>query len=128
VTSLPPIDSLYYEAEIETMPDAERQEVRDIYASKGFSGDLLERVVQTITANRDSWLSTMMDEELHLQPVESRDVFRSAVVITIATLIGHLIPLVPFLLLGRGPARSWLPSHRRHGVCRRRSEASRAAL
>jgi predicted membrane protein (TIGR00267 family) len=91
-------------AEIETMPDAERQEVRDIYASKGFSGDLLERVVQTITANRDSWLSTMMDEELHLQPVESRDVFRSAVVITIATLIGHLIPLVPFLMLARRPA------------------------
>src|SRR5438105_11832676 len=50
------------ESEIETMPRAERQEIRDIYASKGFEGDLLERVVQTITANRDRWLSTMMDE------------------------------------------------------------------
>lgn len=91
-------------SEIGTMTEAERQEVRDIYASKGFTGDLLERVVQTITANRDSWLSTMMDEELHLQPVEDRDIFRSAVVITIATLIGHLIPLVPFLALAQGPA------------------------
>jgi VIT1/CCC1 family predicted Fe2+/Mn2+ transporter len=101
----------YYEAErqrelaeIETMPDAERQEIRDIYAAKGFSGELLDRVVDTITANRDSWLSTMMDEELHLQPVQTADIFRSAVVITIATLIGHLIPLLPFVWLARTPA------------------------
>ncbi len=91
-------------AEIETMPEAERQEIRDIYAAKGFSGDLLERVVDTITANRDSWLATMMDEELHLQPVQTADIFRSAVVITIATLIGHLIPLLPFVWLARTPA------------------------
>jgi VIT1/CCC1 family predicted Fe2+/Mn2+ transporter len=91
-------------AEIETMPEAERQEVRDIYAAKGFSGDLLEQVVQTITSNRDGWLATMMDEELHLQPVRTADIFRSAVVITIATLIGHLIPLLPFVWLHRTPA------------------------
>src|SRR2546422_1720876 len=91
-------------AEIDTMPEAERQEIREIYATKGFSGDLLERVVDTITANRDSWLSTMMDEELHLQPVQTADIFRSAVVITIATLIGHLIPLLPFVWLDRTPA------------------------
>src|SRR3989440_11364617 len=91
-------------AEIDTMPEAERQEIREIYASKGFSGDLLERVVDTITANRDSWLSTMMDEELHLQPVQTADILRSAVVITIATLIGHLIPLLPFVWMARTPA------------------------
>jgi len=101
----------YYQAEreresteIATVPDAERQEIRDIYASKGFAGSLLESVVETITANRDNWLATMMDEELHLQPVQTRDILRTAVVITIATLIGHLIPLVPFLLLSRTPA------------------------
>jgi VIT1/CCC1 family predicted Fe2+/Mn2+ transporter len=100
----------YYEAErqrelaeIEATPEAERAEVRAIYAAKGFTGDLLESVVGTITANRDRWLHTMMDEELHLQPVERLDVLRAAVVITIATLIGHLIPLVPFFVLGRGP-------------------------
>jgi len=46
----------------------------------------------------------MMDEELHLQPVQTGDILRSAVVITIATLIGHLIPLLPFLWLGRTAA------------------------
>jgi predicted membrane protein (TIGR00267 family) len=92
------------EAEVDTMPEAERQEVRAIYAAKGFSGDLLDQVVQTITANRDRWVATMMDEELHLQPVERADIFRSAIVITVATLIGHLIPLLPFVWLDRTPA------------------------
>jgi vacuolar iron transporter family protein len=91
-------------AEIETEPAAERGEIRDIYAAKGFSGELLDQVVATITANRDRWLGTMMDEELHLQPIGTTDILRSAVVITIATLIGHLIPLAPFVVLDRGAA------------------------
>ena len=90
--------------EIATMPDAERQEIRDIYAAKGFSGKLLEEVVDTITNNRETWLATMMDEELHLQPVQSIDILRTSLVITIATLIGHLIPLIPFMVLPRSSA------------------------
>src|SRR5439155_22476064 len=101
----------YYESEkarevteIRTVPEVERQEIRDIYAAKGFSGKLLDDVVGKIIANRQTWLATMMNEELHLQPVESRDILRTAVVIGIATLIGHLIPLVPFMFLSRTPA------------------------
>jgi VIT1/CCC1 family predicted Fe2+/Mn2+ transporter len=92
------------EAEIDATPEAERQEIRDIYAGKGFSGDLLEGVVDTITSNRDAWLATMMDEELHLQPVKSGEILRSATLITLATLIGHLIPLLPFTWLPRTTA------------------------
>ena len=86
-------------AEIDTAPAAERQEIRDIYATKGFDGELLEQVVDTITANRGRWLATMMDEELHLQPVQNSDVLRSSFLIFVATLVGHLIPLLPFLWL-----------------------------
>jgi predicted membrane protein (TIGR00267 family) len=92
------------EAEIDATPEAERQEIRDIYAAKGFTGELLDRVVGTITANRETWLATMMDEELHLQPVQAPDIMRSAIVITVATLIGHLIPLLPFVWLSRTAA------------------------
>jgi predicted membrane protein (TIGR00267 family) len=91
-------------AAIASSPEAERDEVRAIYAAKGFSGKLLDDVVETITANRATWLTTVMDEELHLQPVESRDIVRTAVVVGIATLIGHMIPLVPFAFLDREPA------------------------
>src|SRR5438552_5187960 len=48
------------EAEVDTMPEAERREIRDIYAGKGFSGELLDQVVDTITANRERWVATMM--------------------------------------------------------------------
>jgi vacuolar iron transporter family protein len=92
------------EAEIDATPEAERQEIHDIYAAKGFSGELLDRVVGTITANRETWLATMMDEELHLQPVQAPDIMRSAIVITVATLIGHLIPLLPFVWLSQTTA------------------------
>lgn len=101
----------YYRAEqerersaIATSAEAERQEIRDIYAAKGFDGKLLDDVVETITANRETWLATVMDEELHLQPVETRDIVRTAVVVGIATLIGHMIPLLPFVALDRTPA------------------------
>ncbi len=58
-------------------------------------------MVDTISANREAWLDTMMDEELHLQPVQTLDILRSALVITVATLIGHMIPLLPFVWLSR---------------------------
>src|SRR5437879_6446811 len=53
------------QSEISSDRDEERQEIRDIYATKGFRGQWHDDVVATITANRDIRLSTMMDEELH---------------------------------------------------------------
>src|ERR1700687_246455 len=90
--------------EIEAQPDDERAEIREIYAAKGFTGQLLEDVVSTITSNRETWVSTMMNEELHLQPVAQQSLVQSAVVVTVATLIGHFIPIVPFMVTARTPA------------------------
>ena len=84
--------------------DAECQEITELYRSKGFSGNLLDQVVATITANRDKWVGTILEEERHLQPVNNTDVVRSSVVITFATLIGHFIPLLPFVFMSRTPA------------------------
>jgi predicted membrane protein (TIGR00267 family) len=93
--------------EIESQPEEEREEIREIYAAKGFKGQLLEDVVSTITLNRETWVSTMMNEELHLQPVEQQSLVRSAVIVTVATLIGHFIPIVPFMVVARTPAIIW---------------------
>ncbi len=92
------------QSEISSDPDEEREEIREIYATKGFSGQLLDDVVATITSNREIWVSTMMDEELHLQPVAGQSLLRSSLIVTVATLIGHLIPLVPFMLVTGMPA------------------------
>ena len=85
-------------------PDAEREEIRQIYETKGFKGTLLQDVVNTITSNRETWIKTMMEEELHLQDIPEKSLLRSAAVVTIATLIGHLIPIVPFMVVPRSPA------------------------
>jgi len=90
--------------EISSEPDEEREEIREIYATKGFSGKLLDDVVSTITSNRETWVNTMMNEELHIQPVEKQSLMRSAVIVTVATLIGHLIPLFPFMVVAGRPA------------------------
>lgn len=104
-------DRDYYRAEearereeMRTVPEVEREEVRQIYAAKGFRGPQLDMVVNTITSDPEVWLRVMMEEELHLQPVDTTDVLRSAAIVTIACLIGHLLPLVPFMILARAPA------------------------
>lgn len=90
--------------EISMRPDEEREEIREIYAGKGFQGQLLDDVVSTITSNRETWIGTMMNEELHLQPIEQQSLVKSAAVVTVATLVGHFIPLVPFMVVARTPA------------------------
>jgi vacuolar iron transporter family protein len=95
---------LVEEAAVRDDTDLECREVTELYRSKGFSGPLLDEVVATITANRDKWVETILEEERHLQPVSNQDIMRSSVIITVATLIGHLIPLLPFVFLERSAA------------------------
>lgn len=97
----------YYEGErkkemkeIEEEPKMEAEEVRRIYEKKGFRGRVLEEIVTTVTSNKEIWLNLMMTEELGLSPVNIRGVFKSSIIVTIATLIGHLIPLLPFFFAG----------------------------
>jgi predicted membrane protein (TIGR00267 family) len=61
-------------------------------------------VVTTITSDRERWLRTILGEERHLEPVGQGEVIRVSIVITLATLVGHLIPLAPFLFLDRPAA------------------------
>ncbi len=83
---------------IDAVPDLERDEIRALYARKGFSGTLLDRVVETITKDKDVWVAVMMAEEHNLHPVDRRDSLRSAVIVGGSALVGSLVPLVPFVI------------------------------
>ncbi|MDI1479666.1 VIT1/CCC1 transporter family protein [Polyangium sp. y55x31] len=84
---------------VRDIPALEREEIRDIYRSKGFEGEMLDKVVETITANREVWVAVMMAEEHKLAPVERRQALRGALVVGVSSILGSLVPLVPFFLL-----------------------------
>ena len=84
---------------IQQMPGLETQEVQEIYRQKGFKGELLGRIVETVTANKDVWVAVMMAEEHQLANVDRREAMRAAWIVGLSAVIGSLVPLVPFLLM-----------------------------
>lgn len=85
--------------EIESEPEIEREEIKEVYYNKGFRGKLLNDIVTTITANKKTWVSTMMTEELRLFPDEYESPFKKGLFVGVASMIGSLIPLLPFFFL-----------------------------
>ena len=88
-------------ARLESAPQEAAATLRDIYTAKGFTGDLLDRIVTTIMADRKTALATILNETLGLEPADEDTVRRSAIVVGVATIAGSLVPLVPFFLMPR---------------------------
>jgi len=82
--------------EVDNIPEAEREEIREIYAAKGFEGELLERVVEVITADKDRWVDVMMKEELEMIPANKSPIAMGAVTYLAFITVG-LVPLVIYV-------------------------------
>lgn len=87
--------------EVEHLPEKEREEVEEIYAEKGFSGELLEKVVDTITADKDRWVDLMMKEELLMQK-ETRSPLSTALVTFLSFGSVGFIPLLSYVFAYSG--------------------------
>ncbi len=84
---------------IALVPDGEREEIRQIFSAKGFSGDDLERVVAVITSDLVLWAKTMATEEYGLSPTQRSPLLAGLNTFAAFILCG-CVPLLSYLLAG----------------------------
>jgi len=87
---------------IALVPEGEREEIRQIFAAKGFAGGDLERAVAVITADPRLWAETMAAEEYGLSQTLRSPVL-SALSTFAAFLVCGCVPLLTYLLPGGLP-------------------------
>lgn len=97
------------ERHIAEIPEGELEEVRQIFAAKGFSGETLDRVVEGITANRERWVETMLTEE-HGLSLEAVSPARAGLATFAAFVCVGAVPLAVFALPGLSATRSFAAS------------------
>ncbi len=81
---------------IDIYPEGEREEIRQLFAAKGFSARELDQVVAVVTSDRSRWIDTMIQEEYGLR-LEERSPLRAAAVTFCAFLLLGALPLAAFL-------------------------------
>ena len=83
--------------EIEHEPEEERAELRTIYHKKGFSGPLLDRVVNHLTANEDRWHRAMLHDELGITEEKQINPLHAGAQVGLSFVVGGLIPTIPVI-------------------------------
>lgn len=88
------------EQEIEEVPEIEREEIRQIYMKKAdFTEEELSLIVNRITGDKETWLDSMMKEELGLFEERFENPVKLGLIMLIAFIAGGLVPIIPFLLI-----------------------------
>lgn len=81
---------------IRQLPEGETEEIRQIFAAKGFTGADLERAVEVITSDERLWIETMMTEELGYAREEINPL-RAGLATLVAFIVVGFIPLAAFV-------------------------------
>ncbi len=82
---------------IEHYPEGEKEEIRQIFARKGFVGEELENAVETITSDVNRWVETMLQDELGYS-LNSKSALKSGLATFIAFILIGFIPLASFVI------------------------------
>lgn len=97
---------------IATYPEGEVEEIRQIFARKGFKGKALQQAVAAITSDHQLWVDTMLQDELGLA-LHGPLAWRAALSTFVAFVVVGAVPLVPYVLEWLAPgsvAEAFLPS------------------
>lgn len=87
------------EHEIVTIPEAEAEEVREIFQSYGIAAEECAPIIDSLRQRPKDWVAFMMRFELGLEQPEPSRAWRSALTIALAYVGGGVIPLSAYLLL-----------------------------
>lgn len=85
--------------EVETVPDREKEEVREVFADMGLSPALQTAIADELAKDKTKWVDFMMKYELGLDEPDPNRATKSALTIGGAYVVGGLIPLTPYFLV-----------------------------
>lgn len=85
--------------EMQEVPELEKEEVRGVLKSWGYTGKELEGFLERIIANPKAWLEFMMTYELELAPIHPFEPRRSFLLVGASTVAGSFIPIIPFFFV-----------------------------
>lgn len=82
--------------EVETMPDKEKEEIKEIFAGYGFSDASQTLLAEELAKDKDKWVKFMMKYELGLEEPDPNRAAKSAATIGLSYVVGGMIPLSPY--------------------------------
>ncbi len=88
------------EDEIVRIPEAEQAEVREIFQTYGLTDEESSTVVESLRRRPKNWVDFMMRFELGLEQPDPSRAWKSALTIALAYVMGGMIPLSAYLLVG----------------------------
>ena len=92
------------EKHIDTVPEGEKNEIRQIFKNEGVKDADLDTIVRVITANKSLWIKTMLQDEYGL-PGSNRSPLKSSLITFLSFLIFGMIPLMPYIFSINNPFR-----------------------
>jgi VIT1/CCC1 family predicted Fe2+/Mn2+ transporter len=93
-------------AELELMPQEEREELVYFFTAKGLTRGEASTVADRLMQNPEAALTALARDELGIDPEAPANPLREGIITGISTGLGAIIPLVPFMFLA-GPAAIW---------------------
>jgi predicted membrane protein (TIGR00267 family) len=82
--------------EVERVPEQEKAEVKEVFASFGLSEQLQTQVADEMAKDKDKWVDFMMRYELGLEKPLANRATQSAITIGLSYIVGGIIPLSPY--------------------------------
>ncbi|MGN6292872.1 MAG: VIT1/CCC1 transporter family protein [Chitinophagaceae bacterium] len=85
--------------EVDTVPEKEKEEVREFFANIGLSEEMQRKAADEISKDKKQWVDFMMKYELGLDKPDPKRATKSALNIGLSYAVGGLVPLSPYFFI-----------------------------